>query len=138
MAQSAGAPSAGAAVGAEDQLDPVVLKELEELGGPEDPQFVTGILTAFLAETPQQLKAIETTMAGGDPAAIGKAAHALKGSARGIGAKRLQEITFELEQRGRAGKVTARKLLLAQIKAALDAVSITVRSEILRRQSNGK
>ncbi len=123
---------------AEDQLDPTVLKGLEDLGGVEDPEFVTGILSAFLAETPQQLAAIETALAGGDPSTVARCAHALKGSGRGIGAMRLVELTFALEQKGRAGKVTAGKLLLAQIKAALNAVSATVKKEISQRQAAAK
>ncbi len=130
--------SAGPSGSAEDQLDPAVLKGLEELGGPDDPEFVTGILSAFLAETPQQLIAVEAAVAGGDAAVVATCAHGLKGSARGIGATRLVELTFALEQKGRSGKVTAAKLLLAQIKAALEAVTLTVKREIAQRQATAK
>lgn len=123
---------------AEDQLDPAVLKGLEELGGSEDPEFVSGILTAFLTETPNQFVAIEAALVGGDAAVIAKCAHALKGSARGIGATKLVDLAFALEQKGRSGKVTAGKLLLVQIKAALEAVSVTVKKEISQRQAAAK
>ena len=59
-------------------------------------------------------------------------------SGRGIGATRLVELTFSLEQKGRSGKVTAGKLLLAQIKSALEAVSATVQKEIAQRQAAAK
>lgn len=137
MASHSETPSATSEVGVDDQLNPAVLRELEELGGVDDPQFVTGILNAFLTEAPKQLQAIETTLGGGQPEALAKAAHALKGSARGIGATRLVELTYALEQKGRTGIMTGGKLLLAQIKAALDAVAVTVKNEIARRQAAG-
>lgn len=133
----AGLPT-GLPTGPEDQLDPSVLKGLEDLGGADDPEFVLGVLSAFLTETPQQLAAIEVALNGGDPSVVATCAHALKGSGRGIGATRLVELTFALEQKGRSGKVTAGKLLLAQIKAALDAVSVTVKREISQRQAAAK
>lgn len=134
MATGGEIPSAAPVVGWDDQLDPAVLKELDQLGGPDDPEFVSGVLKAFLDETPRQLSALEAALAGGDPTEIAKCAHALKGSGRGIGATRLMELTFALEQKGRAGRVSGGKLLLAQIKAALGAVSETVKKEISQRR----
>lgn len=138
MATSDQAGVVSSTVGGPDQLDQAVLAELTELGGQDDPGFLSGVLTAFLEESPKQLEAIESAIAGGDPSMIAKAAHSLKGSGRGIGASRLVELALALEQKGRAGKVTGGKLLLAQIKEALAAVSATVKKEISRRQASSR
>lgn len=79
---------------------------LNEITG-GDEEFIAELLSDFLAQTPGLINQIERAVAAGDGAALGAAAHALKGSARAIGADEFASIAAELEQAGKAGDLTS-------------------------------
>lgn len=78
---------------------------LNEIAG-GDEEFITEILGDFLAQTPGLIAQIETAVVQGDAAALGAAAHALKGSARSIGADEFARIAQELEHAGKGGDLS--------------------------------
>ncbi len=81
--------------------------DLEQLtaitGG--DPEFEREVLEEYLNCTPEDVERIRQAIAASDPEALGKAAHALKGSSATVGAKTLAALAKELEMLGKAGNV---------------------------------
>ena len=78
---------------------------LNEIAG-GDTEFIAELLGDFVSQTPALMEQIATALAQGDAATVGRVAHALKGSARAIGADELAAIAFELEQAGKQGNLT--------------------------------
>ena len=78
---------------------------LNEITG-GDAEFIAELLGDFVSQTPALMEQIATALAQGDAATVGRVAHALKGSARAIGADELAAIAFELEQAGKQGNLT--------------------------------
>lgn len=66
-------------------------------------ELVVRLVNLFLEQLDASVAAITAAMRVGDAVAQKKAAHALKGSAAVIGAKRLRELAAHLEQEGRNG-----------------------------------
>lgn len=84
-------------------LDPGVLEGLRQLNQPGQPDIVREVLTVFLSDAPERLDAIDTAIGAGDPQALQRAAHALKGAAGSVGAITLQARCRELEDTAKAG-----------------------------------
>ena len=108
-------------------LDHTALAELLATVG-DDPVFVGEVVDAFLADAPRQVAAMRTALAAGDLAALGRAAHTLKGNGRDLGATGLAEIARTIEEQARAGDVTdagpridAAEAALARVASALEA-----------------
>ena len=78
---------------------------LNEITG-GDAEFIAELLGDFVSQTPALIEQITTALAQGDAATVGKVAHALKGSARAVGADEFAAIAFELEQAGKQGNLT--------------------------------
>ncbi|GIV08725.1 MAG: hypothetical protein KatS3mg019_0816 [Fimbriimonadales bacterium] len=78
---------------------------LNEIAG-GDAEFIAEILGDFLAQTPELIAQIETAIVQGNAAALGAAAHALKGSARSIGADEFAALAQTLEQAGKGGDLS--------------------------------
>jgi HPt (histidine-containing phosphotransfer) domain-containing protein len=95
---------------------------------PQGPDPVPEYVALFLAEAPAQIGAIHAALAGTDPDAVRRAAHALKSSARTIGAAELAAGAERIERHARDGAladagVQARDLdaAFARARAALAA-----------------
>jgi len=83
-------------------LDASVLAELLSSTG-DDPAFVRELLETYLAETPEQLGAIDSAVEADDAEALVRPAHTLKSSSATLGAMRLSALGRELEMAGRSG-----------------------------------
>lgn len=101
----------------EPTLDPAVLDQIAELDEPGQPSLVVELIDVYLADEPRRVEAIETAARGSDPAALSRAAHALKGAALSLGVKACAAICAELEKRGRAGDLTGAVELVAALRA---------------------
>ena len=77
---------------------------LNEISG-GDSEFIAELLNDFLNSAPALLAQIEQAIARDDAAALTRAAHTLKGSARSIGAESLAEYALALEQLGKSGQL---------------------------------
>lgn len=75
-----------------DQLDAIT-------GG--DAQFEREVLEEYLHCTPADVEKIRLAIAASDPDALGRAAHALKGSSATVGARSLAACALELETIGK-------------------------------------
>lgn len=107
-ATSAGRPplqgdgqAAAVADSAEPLMDYSRLNEFKEFD--DDAQSMTReVVGLFVADAPRRLQAIEAAIASGDPEALSRAAHALKGAAGNIGAVGVQAACAQLESVARA------------------------------------
>lgn len=85
----------------------------------------------FLAETVQMLESdgqtlladIEKAIASGDAAAVGRAAHALKGMVSNFCAPETQECALAIERAGKAGDLAAAPAALRTAKARVEALT---------------
>jgi PAS domain S-box-containing protein len=82
-------------------LDAVFLADLEEVIG--DASMLAEVIGMYLTDSPSHLDAIVDALAQADPAALTRAAHALKGSSASVGAAPLSSLCGKMEQLGRAG-----------------------------------
>jgi len=79
-----------------------------------DERVAQTIIDGFLADLPQQLQALEASLAQGNILAIMRQAHSIKGAAAIIGGERLQATALAIEQSAAKGHPPT---LLAQIQA---------------------
>jgi two-component system sensor histidine kinase/response regulator len=82
-------------------LDPDAI--LERVGG--DVEFLQEIAGLFAEDCPKLLGEVRAAIATGNPAALERAAHTLKGSVSNFGAEPARQAAFCLEQLGRSGNL---------------------------------
>ena len=114
-----------------DSLDRAVLTELQALGGEDEPEFFNAVVEQFLTDAPGHLDAIHQAARARNAEDLTHAAHALKGSARHMGANPLSEICSALEAKGRGGLQDD----VGQLLAAFDAEFARVRQALAHELS---
>ncbi len=95
------------------QFDPAALARVQRIGGVA---LVRQLVETFLAHAPTRLDDVRAGSAAGDWAAVGRAAHALRGSAGNLGALGLMDAAGRLETACAAGAGSAE--LVAALEAA--------------------
>lgn len=99
------------------------LRALQETGGPD---ILAEIIGMFLEDAGLRLNELREAAETGDPAALERAAHTLKGASGSVGAIRLSELSSELQEIGASGGLSR-----AQEKVeALQREFETVRPEL--------
>ena len=98
------------------------LAEIESLQMPGEPDIVTEIFATFLQSTPARIEKLSLHLQKGDIKALSKEAHALKSSARTIGAIRLGDACHELEHIEDLGLLDRKEELFFQVKDQLGEV----------------
>lgn len=106
-------------------LDETVIAKLMEIHQPGSK--VSPIVDRYLAQSGRRLTEIQTAIAAADPLAAADAAHALLGSSAGLGAKRVAQLSRELELRTRARELDGASQQLARLATELDAVAPLLR-----------
>ncbi|GAA2167499.1 response regulator [Pedococcus bigeumensis] len=116
-------------------LDPSRLEELLDLD-PGDPSMLLRFIDRFGPNARATLAGMREAREAGTAPELGRAAHALKGSAANLGATRLATLCKEVEDLGEEGVVVEQPALVA-VERALDAAVKALESfaVILRRQS---
>jgi signal transduction histidine kinase/CheY-like chemotaxis protein/HPt (histidine-containing phosphotransfer) domain-containing protein len=107
----------------EPTLDATVLgrlRELEQAGGA--PNLLFRVVGTYLESSSELLETIRSAVAGGDAAALARAAHTLKSSSAQVGALRLSALCRDLEARGREGSIEGAAKLLAEVSDELETV----------------
>jgi HPt (histidine-containing phosphotransfer) domain-containing protein len=104
-------PSRIAALPVLDEAAIAALRD-PELGG--DPEFLVEVVEAFLGDSPPRIEALRESLASGDAATLGRAAHSLKGSSGNFGAMRMQTLCADIERLSRAGHLAPLAQLVAQ------------------------
>jgi two-component system sensor histidine kinase/response regulator len=106
-------------------LDRNILEELRTEGD----DFLEELFDMFVAEAPAGLKRITEAFQSSDLNTAGLQAHRLKGSAAGLGAKRLQELCGAVEQAVRANQPAAARALLDQLSSECQRVLEAIAAE---------
>lgn len=107
------------------------LEQLEAITG-GDPDFEREVLDEYLASAPTDVEKIRQAIAAHDADALGRAAHALKGSSATIGAKGLAVIAKDLEMAGKHGRVAEAPPLFARLACAFDETCAWIRQRRAR------
>jgi HPt (histidine-containing phosphotransfer) domain-containing protein len=116
----------------DDVLDVEVLAELRTLEEPGEASLLTELVEAFRGSAPGHVARLKSALAGGDAAAFGDAAHALKGGAATLGATRLRNVAYDLEQRGRDGNLVDVDAAVSALETAFHAALAALSREALR------
>ncbi len=95
-----------------------VLRDLD--GG--DGDLLSAIMSEYLDDGVRSLATLREALAEGDPQALERAAHTLKGSSANLGAVRVAEICSQLEALGRAGALATAPHLVDDAETALALV----------------
>jgi CheY-like chemotaxis protein len=93
------------------------LASLERMGGS---RLVRDVIAVFERQAPAYARAAREAWKRGEAAALGRAAHALKGSSAQLGASRLAELCGAAEALAEGGALAEAEALLADIDAELD------------------
>lgn len=102
-----------------EAVDASALLGLRALQRPGQPDIVGRIVERFLEETDERIAALHAAVAAGDPHAIERAAHALKGIAGTVGANEILSLAVQLEQIGRDQRTDGAAELLTELERAL-------------------
>ena len=113
---------------ARDVLDLAELSRLREaLPADESSSLLAELIDVFLADTPVRIAAMRCAVGAGDAAALGEAAHALRGSSTYLGARGMAETCRALEGLAEGQSVADANRLIdrlddefRQVKAALE------------------
>jgi len=85
-----------------------------------DIDFAQRLLQTFERTGPERVEAILSQSTAGDAAAVGEAAHALKGAAGIVAAKAVHKLASEVEQAGKAGNLDEVLDTIATLQAEVD------------------
>lgn len=107
-------------------LDPSILESYRLLQEDGEPDLITELIDAFLADLEERIRVIRQAITREDPAALRSAAHALKGSAGTVGATGLARRCGELETLGREGRLDEAGPLLAGITRLIPGVTVAL------------
>lgn len=111
-------------------IDQAVLEELRELGGADDPDFLASLIQQFLQDVPQHLESIQQAQEQQDAQALHRAAHALKGSSRNMGARGLADLCMVLEEFGQTGQLREVQPVYDQLRSEYRKVEKMLQEEI--------
>ena len=108
-------------------LDPAVLASLRKLTPAGEPDVLTEILNLFLTETTPRVSRLRNAWTAGNIEEVHRSAHSLKGSAGNIGARRLQAVCGQLEDKGKSGDLGELGPLVDALSAEFDKVEDEIR-----------
>ncbi len=103
-------------------LDPEVLAGLRQLGAESGRDIVAQLTTLFLTTAIETLERIHQALADRDPAALGRAAHAIKGSSATVGAHVLARLSGELERQAGVGDLDGAAATTVRLSTELDRI----------------
>lgn len=94
---------------------------LEQAG--DDEELLAELLDLLRSSGQDDLERIKAAMTGGDPMAMGDAAHSIKGAAASLGVETLRSLAHDLEKAGRNGDLVGAARLLPDLEAMLDRLA---------------
>ncbi len=107
----------------------VLPEELRQLAESGDAEIVQEVLSVFQSDTAERLAAMRAASADGDRVAIGRQAHAVKGSSGQVGALALAEICRRLETSAAAASPAEVDDLISRIERELQSVCRQMQAE---------
>ncbi|HXX63642.1 MAG TPA: response regulator, partial [Bacteroidota bacterium] len=112
-----GSPSA---VASDELIDENVLRELQDLGGEDDPDLVCQIIRLFIVEAPQRMELIRSGLCAGDLKSVRETAHQLKGASRQLGLRVLAALCQRLEDCEKTPDRSGNENVLAELHAQFE------------------
>ncbi len=109
----------------EPVIDEATLRELQDAAGAD---FVSELVSTFLAEAPGMLGALRLALTQGDADGFRRAAHSLKSNGQTFGATRLAELARELELGGLAALGGSGDATLERLAQALDEAAAALQA----------
>jgi two-component system, sensor histidine kinase and response regulator len=113
--------------------DVAVRARLLEIAG-DDAEFIAELIGAFLTGGEDSLRELHEAVASADLAAIGRAAHKLKGASANMHIHGLAALTQEVESCAKAGQSSDWREHLEKIKTEFKRVSEALRGEVAAMQ----
>jgi CheY-like chemotaxis protein/HPt (histidine-containing phosphotransfer) domain-containing protein len=104
------------AIPAEQLIDQTILDELRDMPPSDGVSMLHELITLFLDAAPKRIAQIRES--GNNPAQLSFHAHALKSMSLNLGAKRVVEISRQLEELARAGELSNVSSLLLDLDSA--------------------
>jgi CheY-like chemotaxis protein len=123
------ADAEGAAEVAHVSLDDGALATLRDLGGDE---FLGEVIDAFLADAPELVATLRSSLDSGNTEELRRAAHTLKSNGATLGAEQFAELCRTLEHRAKEGELDGASELVGRIEQdyrALEEALSALRSE---------
>ncbi len=94
----------------------------------DDMEFLRTLMAMLLEQAPGDLRAIRTALAAGDPDAVARTAHHLKGAVLQFSSPALYASLKELEALGRAGRLECSAPVFAQVETGLQQLLDVLRA----------
>ncbi len=110
-------------------LDLGVIEMLKGLGGDDEPDLFVELVDLFLEDARGNLEALRDALDRTDAEEVERVAHMLKSSCGNVGATPLASTCFELEQLGRARRLSGATDLLASALREFEEVCLALTSE---------
>jgi PAS domain S-box-containing protein len=114
----------------EDVLDRTVIDGLRGLREPGQPDPLKELAELFLRDARPRVQKLEAALAEPDLGKAAAAAHALKGSASNLGARRLAGLCARLEIQAKAGELSEAANILLNVKSEFHRVEATLVTEM--------
>lgn len=122
-------------LGPQPMIDRGVLEDIKSIGEPNGGDFLQEIITAYLEGSESMLNTIVTAAKQGDKDTLKSSAHTLKSSSHNVGANRLAELSFELEQTAHDNDDEKNSALVEQISITHQSVAESLNNEIQQQGS---
>ena len=123
---SAAAPSTAA--DAAPSADNAIRARLVDVSG-DDEEFMIELVNAFLSGGEDTVQELRAAVELGDAAAVGRAAHKIKGAAANLHVNNLATMCFDLETRAKSGQKADWRADLEKVAAEFSRVSESLRTE---------
>lgn len=118
-------------IDSEPSIDKTAIDGLRMLEDDSDPNLVAELIDIFIREAPEKLTFLQKALGSQNFKALEQNAHALKGNAGNLGAKRLQKISYEIEKRGRNQSLEDVEFLIKQLCQEFEQV----KEELLKEKN---
>ena len=106
------------------------LEALKSLQSEGDNGFLKEMIDLFLADTPSRLADMDAALTIGHQQDFVRAVHSIKGASANFGADALHHLCAEIEQMGRAGRMTETGLQLKKLHQEFERVKVALLSEV--------
>jgi HPt (histidine-containing phosphotransfer) domain-containing protein len=112
-----------------DLVDRGLLNRLRQKGTTTGSNFFPQLVDLFLTDMHQRIATMSEALARGDTKALAQTAHALGGSGKIFGAKRVAQLCGTLQQRDRPASLAEANRILRQLRRECDRVDRILEAE---------
>jgi CheY-like chemotaxis protein len=123
----------------ESSVDVALINEqavLKGLGG--DRELFADVLSLFLEDGKRLFQDIQSAVAGKDPAALARSAHALKGSIANLSSGAAHKYSAELEKMGRNGEISSAPEFIPKLEDAFQKLRSAATAALRKQQKKVK